>query len=99
MMTYATRSLINELSQIVDTNKYLLLSGCTGVGKTYLATEIVNNCLKAEYNSQGKLSAGKDLYDCELEFVPIHPSFSSIEFRKSGRRIIYKIKYSKKCTY
>ena len=24
---------------------------------------------------------------------------SSIEFRKSGRRIIYKIKYSKKCTY
>lgn len=79
-MTYATRSLINELSQIVDTNKYLLLSGCTGVGKTYLATEIVNNCLKAEYNSQGKLSAGKDLYDCELEFVPIHPSFSYEDF-------------------
>ena len=80
MMTYATRSLINELSQIVDTNKYLLLSGCTGVGKTYLATEIVNNCLKAEYNSQGKLSAGKDLYDCELELVPIHPSFSYEDF-------------------
>lgn len=79
-MTYATQSLINELSQIVDTNKYLLLSGCTGVGKTYLATEIVNNCLKAEYSSQGKLSVGKNLYDYELEFVPIHPSFSYEDF-------------------
>lgn len=79
-MTNATQNLINELSQIIDENKYLLLSGCTGVGKTYLASEVVNNCLKAEYNSQGKLSNGKNLYDYELEFVPIHPSFSYEDF-------------------
>ena len=40
----------------------------------------MNNCLKAEYKSQRKLSAGKNLYDCELEFVPIHHSFSYEDF-------------------
>lgn len=79
-MTNATQNLINELSQIVDKNKYLLLSGCTGVGKTFLASEVVNNCLNAEYNSQGKPSSGKEMYDFELEFVPIHPSFAYEDF-------------------
>jgi len=79
-MTNATQVLINELSRIIDKNKYLLLSGGMGVGKTFLASAIVDNCLKAEFNSQGKLPDGKEQYDYELEFVPIHPSFSYEDF-------------------
>ena len=75
-MTRATSILINELSDIIDKSKYLILSGGSGVGKTYIASAIVENCLNPNYNSQGKLTEGKDKYDVDLEFVPIHPSFS-----------------------
>lgn len=79
-MNSATAVLIDELSEIVDKNKFLVLSGGTGVGKTYLATAVVDNCLKSTYDSQGKLSTGKEKYECELEFVPIHPAFSYEDF-------------------
>ncbi len=79
-MTNATNALIDELSGIIDRNKYLILSGGSGVGKTYLASAVAENCLKPAYNSQGELSGGKDKYDIDLEFVPIHPSFSYEDF-------------------
>lgn len=79
-MTNATAALIDELSGIIDKNKYLILSGGSGVGKTYLASAVVENCLKPVFHSQGKLSDGKDKYDIDLEFVPIHPSFSYEDF-------------------
>ena len=79
-MTNATIALIDELSGIIDKNKYLILSGGSGVGKTYLASAVAENCLKPAFDSQGELSAGKDKYDIDLEFAPIHPSFSYEDF-------------------
>lgn len=79
-MTNETTALIDELSGIIDKYKYLILSGASGVGKTYLASAIVENCLKPAYHSQGELSNGKDKYDIDFEFVPIHPSFSYEDF-------------------
>ena len=79
-MTNATNALIDELSGITDKNKYLILSGGSGVGKTFLASSIVENCLNPGFNSQGDLPDGKDKYDYEVEFVPIHPSFSYEDF-------------------
>lgn len=79
-MTNATIALIDELSEIIDKNKYLILSGGSGVGKTYLASAIVENCLKRSFNSQGELSSGKDRFDLDLEFVPVHTSFSYEDF-------------------
>ncbi len=79
-MTNATIALIDELSEIIDKNKYLILSGGSGVGKTYLASAIVENCLKRSFNSQGELSNGKDRFDLDLEFVPVHSSFSYEDF-------------------
>jgi hypothetical protein len=75
-MTPATEELINELCEIVDSNKYLLLSGATGVGKTFIAMEIAKNCRLSKYNSQGSLVGGKTEYEIEAEFISIHPSFS-----------------------
>lgn len=75
-MTNATAALIDELSNIIDKNKYLVLSGASGVGKTYLAYAIAENSLKPNFNSQGALSRDKDKYDIDLEFIPIHSSFS-----------------------
>lgn len=80
IMTNATNALIDELSGITDKNKYLILSGGSGVGKTFLASSIVENCLNPRFNSQGDLPDGKDKYDYEVEFVPIHPSFSYEDF-------------------
>ena len=79
-MAKLTTDLIDELSGIIDKNKYLILSGGSGVGKTYLASAIVENCRKPVFNSQGALSEGKEKYDLDLEFVPIHPSFSYEDF-------------------
>ena len=75
-MTNATNLLIDELSEIIDKNKYLILSGGTAVGKTFLTTAVVDNCLKAKYNSQGPLSEEKEMYDLEMELIPIHASYS-----------------------
>lgn len=79
-MTQATEELINELCGIVDNNKYLLLSGATAVGKTFIAMEIANNCRLSKYNSQGSLIGGKTEYEIETEFISIHPSFSYEDF-------------------
>ncbi|WP_336638221.1 AAA family ATPase [Lysinibacillus fusiformis] len=79
-MTPETEKLINELCEIVDSNKYLLLSGATGVGKTFIAMEIAKNCRLSKYNSQGSLVGGKTEYDIETEFISIHRSFSYEDF-------------------
>lgn len=75
-MTQATLALIEELSGIVDKYKYLILSGGSGVGKTYLASAIAENSRRPEFDSQGGLPAGDDEYDVEVELIPIHPSYS-----------------------
>lgn len=79
-MTRATTALIDDLSNIIDENKYLILSGGTAVGKTFLSDAIINNCLNRKYNSQGTLPPGNEKYDVEVEFVPIHPSFTYEDF-------------------
>lgn len=79
-MTEATQGLINELSEIIDENKYVILSGATAVGKTYIATAVAENCLRPEYNSQGVLPKGMNAYDSELELITIHPSYSYEDF-------------------
>ncbi len=75
-MTKATTMLVDELSKIIDKYKFLLLTGGTAVGKTFIASAIVDNCLKPEYNAQGDLLGGQNKYDCEVEFVPTHPSLT-----------------------
>lgn len=51
-MTNTTLRLIDRLSQLVDQNKYLILSGGIGVGKTYLACAVAENCALPQYNAQ-----------------------------------------------
>lgn len=79
-MTHATEELISELSALIDEHKYLLLTGDTAVGKTFLAREIVNRCKLREYNAQGSLSSSNVSYKTELEIVPIHPSYGYEDF-------------------
>ncbi|MBR5529227.1 MAG: AAA family ATPase [Oscillospiraceae bacterium] len=79
-MTRKTLELINRLSQLVDTNKYLILSGGIGVGKTFLASAVAENCALSQYNAQGKLAFGLEKYEVETEIVPIHPSRSYEDF-------------------
>lgn len=79
-MTKATTELIHELCEIIDENKYLLLSGGSAVGKTYLATEVANNCRLPEYNAQGKLSVQNAEYEVEAEIIPIHSAYTYEDF-------------------
>ncbi len=52
-MTKATIELIDQLCDIIDKSKYLILSGTMAVGKTYLANLIAERCREAKYNAQG----------------------------------------------
>ena len=79
-MTRKTLELINRLSQLVDTNKYLILSGGIGVGKTFLASAVAENCALSRYCAQGELGAGIEKYEVETEIVPIHPSRAYEDF-------------------
>lgn len=79
-MTRKTLELINRLSQLVDTNKYLILSGGIGVGKTFLASAVAENCALSRYCAQGELEAGIEKYEVETEIVPIHPSRAYEDF-------------------
>lgn len=79
-MTHTTLELINRLSQLVDTNKYLILSGGIGVGKTFLASAVVENCAFPQYNAQGGLATGSEKYEIVTEIVPIHPSRTYEDF-------------------
>ena len=78
-MTKATSKLVRMLSQIIDENKYLILSGTMAVGKTYLATLIADECQKSTYDSQGKIK-NADHYEVITELVPIHPSYYYEDF-------------------
>ena len=79
-MTHATDMLISELSALIDEHKYLLLTGDTAVGKTFLANEIANRCKQCEFNAQGALSSPNSSYKIEVEIVPIHPSYGYEDF-------------------
>ena len=78
-MTNTTLRLIDRLSQLVDQNKYLILSGGIGVGKTYLACAVAENCALPQYNAQGSPPPGRG-YEVVSEMVPIHPSYSYENF-------------------
>lgn len=79
-MTHSTLELIDRLCQLVDKNKYLILSGGTGVGKTYLASAVADTCALSQYSTQGALPEGTDRYEVITEIVPIHPSYSYDDF-------------------
>lgn len=79
-MTHSTLELIDRLCQLVDKNKYLILSGGTGVGKTYLASAVADTCALSQYSTQGALPEGTDQYEVITEIVPIHPSYSYDDF-------------------
>ena len=79
-MTHTTIELVDRLSQLVDKNKYLILSGGIGVGKTFLASAVAENCANAKYNAQGALPAKKNTYEIITELVPIHPSRAYEDF-------------------
>ena len=79
-MTHTTIELIDKLSQLIDKNKYLVLSGGIGVGKTFLASAIAENCARPQYNSQRSLPAGQNGFEVITEIVPIHPSRTYEDF-------------------
>ena len=79
-MSRVTENLIDELCKVIDDNKYLLLTGGTAVGKTYIATRVAKACRHSKYNAQGNLDTESDEYDVEMTLIPIHSSFDYEDF-------------------
>ena len=73
-MTIATKQLVDELCGILDKNKYLILSGGTAVGKTYVAKEIIRQSRLSKYNAQGALGGSGQEYEVTVRRIQIHPS-------------------------
>ena len=55
-MTEKTEQLLSELTEALYDKKALLLTGTTGVGKTFLAKKIAENLKKKEYSLKGSCS-------------------------------------------
>lgn len=79
-MTKATQDLVGELSCIIDKNKYLVLSGGTAIGKTFIASAVIDNCALQKYDTQGKVPPNIDRYDVVTEIIPIHQSYAYEDF-------------------
>lgn len=79
-MTIATEKLINRLSEILDKNKYLLLSGGTASGKTFITDELIKQARFPQYNTQGSPISPSQEFDVISERVQIHPSYTYDDF-------------------
>lgn len=79
-MSEATTKLVNELSSIIDRDKFLLLSGVSAVGKTYISHAIVERCKRGDLCHQGQLPSGRNEYEVETELVSIHSSLTYDDF-------------------
>lgn len=80
-MTEKTKTLVDELTNVLQESKCLLLQGGVGVGKTYLANEIVKKLKSSQYNFF-KIPMVRKQPESEVacEVVPFHLSLTYEEF-------------------
>lgn len=69
-MTVKTKELLSEMTEALYQKKAVLLTGNTGVGKTYLAKKISEQLVKSEYSC---FPASKD-QDVKVEIISCHNS-------------------------
>ena len=69
-MTVKTKELLSEMKEALYQKKAVLLTGNTGVGKTYLAKKISEQLVKSEYSC---FPASKD-QDVKVEIISCHNS-------------------------
>lgn len=65
--------LVDELQELITSNKNLILTGAPGTGKTYLAKQLACNLLGAQ-------SAKDEQYQSHVKFVQFHPSYDYTDF-------------------
>lgn len=78
-MTEATTELVSRLCNLIDEQKYLLLIGATGVGKTVLAEKIANESSSLKYHAQG-IPTDSSAFEIITAIVSIHESYSYEDF-------------------
>ena len=65
--------LVDELQELITSNKNLILTGAPGTGKTYLAKQLACKLVGAQ-------SAKDEHYQSHVKFVQFHPSYDYTDF-------------------
>ena len=65
--------LVDELQELITSNKNLILTGAPGTGKTYLAKQLACKLVGAQ-------SAKDEQYQNHVKFVQFHPSYDYTDF-------------------
>ena len=72
--------LVDELQELITSNKNLILTGAPGTGKTYLAKQLACNLVGAH-------SAKDEQYQSHVKFVQFHPSYDYTDFVEGLRPV------------
>lgn len=72
--------LVDELHELITSNKNLILTGAPGTGKTYLAKQLACNLVGAQ-------SAKDEQYQSHVKFLQFHPSYDYTDFVEGLRPV------------
>lgn len=79
-MTKITEILVHKLCGILEDNKYLLLTGGLGVGKTFLAKKIAEKSVESKYGKIFNSLSSTDSISVCTQIVPIHSAYGYEDF-------------------
>ena len=72
------QAMINEIKQLLTSNKNLILTGAPGTGKTYLAKQIAQQLILGEVKKM--TDEEKKQFNEQCGFVQFHPSYDYTDF-------------------
>lgn len=80
------QAMINEIKQLLTSNKNLILTGAPGIGKTYLAKQIAQQLILGEVKKE-MTDEKKKQFNEQCGFVQFHPSYDYTDFVEGMRPV------------
>ena len=70
-------AIVDELQELISSNKNLILTGAPGTGKTFLAKQLAHKLVDDPKCDEEQ---NKARYDAQVKFVQFHPSYDYTDF-------------------
>jgi len=85
--TFIGEEIMNNVRQLLENNKNIVLTGAPGTGKTYLARQIARSMVLNEEEKKLPQSDIDNLIEERTSFVQFHPSYDYTDFVEGLRPI------------